>query len=56
MSRGGEEPILKALWRDTTAYLCFTLFVVALGPLQFGYHLVIGSSLISHEWKLTDEL
>ncbi|KAL6712936.1 Bifunctional purine biosynthesis protein PurH [Lecanora helva] len=38
MARGGE-PILKALMHDITFYLCYILFVVALGPFQFGYHL-----------------
>jgi len=41
MSRGGE-PLYRAVMHDTTAYLCYTLLVAALGPLQFGFHLVHG--------------
>ena len=36
----GEEPLHRSLVRDTTAYLTYILLVVALGPLQFGFHLV----------------
>ena len=35
-----EEGLLRALLRDTTFYLCFALLVTAIGPFQFGYHLV----------------
>ena len=35
-----EESLLRALRRDTTFYLCFALLVTAVGPFQFGYHLV----------------
>ncbi|KAL9132990.1 MAG: hypothetical protein Q9175_005833 [Cornicularia normoerica] len=38
MARGGE-PLHRSLIRDTTAYLCYILLVVALGPFQFGFHL-----------------
>ena len=39
MARGGE-PLHRALIQDTTAYLCYILLVAAVGPLQFGFHLV----------------
>ena len=39
MARDGE-PLHRSLIEDTTAYLCYVLLVVALGPLQFGFHLV----------------
>lgn len=38
MARDGE-PLHRSLIEDTTAYLCYVLLVVALGPLQFGFHL-----------------
>ena len=38
MTSNGES-FFKAVTRDITAYLAFTLFTVALGPFQFGYHL-----------------
>ncbi|KAM0801904.1 general substrate transporter [Usnea florida] len=38
MVRDGE-PLHRSLIEDTTAYLCYVLLVVALGPLQFGFHL-----------------
>ena len=34
------EPLHRALYRDTTFYLSYALLVSALGPFQFGYHLV----------------
>lgn len=36
----GEEGQLRALLRDTTFYLCFILVTTAIGPFQFGFHLV----------------
>ena len=42
MARGGE-PLHRSLIRDTTAYLSYILLIVALGPLQFGFHLVSSS-------------
>ena len=39
MARDGE-PLHRSLVRDTTAYLSYILMVVAIGPLQFGFHLV----------------
>lgn len=35
-----EESLHQSFFRDTTAYLFYILFIVALGPFQFGYHLV----------------
>ncbi|KAL9637161.1 MAG: hypothetical protein Q9164_002371 [Protoblastenia rupestris] len=34
-----SESFIRALRRDTTVYLCFTLLIAAFGPFQFGYHL-----------------
>ena len=34
------ESFHRALYRDTTFYLCYALLISALGPFQFGYHLV----------------
>ena len=39
MAREGES-FHHALYRDTTFYLCYALLISALGPFQFGYHLV----------------
>lgn len=36
---GGGEPLHRSLIRDTTAYLTYILLVVAIGPLQYGFHL-----------------
>ena len=44
MTRGGE-PLYIALKHDVTAYLCYILFIAAVGPLQFGFHLVHFSSI-----------
>ena len=40
MPRGGES-LHHSLIRDTTAYLSYILLVVAIGPLQFGFHLAL---------------
>lgn len=40
MVRGGE-PLHQSLSRDITLYLCYILLATAVGPLQFGYHLVL---------------
>ena len=40
MARGGE-PLHRSLFRDITPYLCYILLATAVGPLQFGYHLVL---------------
>ena len=40
MARDGE-PLHHSLIRDTTAYLSYILLIVAIGPLQFGFHLVL---------------
>lgn len=36
-----DEPLLRALFRDTTAYLVYVLLIATIGPFQFGFHLVL---------------
>lgn len=35
-----RESFLKSLAGETTTYLCYSLFIATLGPLQFGFHMV----------------
>ncbi len=35
-----REPLHTSLIRDMTAYLCYSLLITTMGPLQFGFHLV----------------
>ena len=53
MARGGE-PLHQSLRRDITPYLCYILLATAIGPLQFGYHLVL--TLSRHGLKVANDL
>lgn len=35
-----RESLFKTLTGETTSYLCYSLLIATLGPLQFGFHMV----------------